>query len=175
MKNESSSMLREIKPHYNFSYAKGVIFDENVYDFSEQEILEMSPEFVWKVFKVPNSKMVILTFKDSFVPDYIYFENVRTEVRPFKPRPLQCFNCFGFGHPSRVCKKEKACSNCSKTFHGECEHPMFCLNCKGPHKPRDKNCIVNKAEQEALLKSKAEHISIGLPKNLWQNQENIVK
>ena len=130
MKTEADNLLKEIKPHFNFSYGKGVVFDENVYEFSEQEILEMSPDTVWKVFKVPNSKMVILTFVDANVPYYVHFESIRTEVRPFKPRPLQCFNCFGYGHPSRVCKKEKVCSNCSRAFHGECEYPAFCLNCK---------------------------------------------
>ena len=126
----------------------------------------MSPECVWKVFKVPNSKMVILTFKDTNIPNYVHFENIRTEVRPFKPRPLQCFNCFGFGHPSRVCKKEKVCNNCSQLFHGECERPTLCSNCKGHHKPSDKNCVIYKKEQEALLKSQAEHISIGFAKKL---------
>ena len=82
MKIEANSLLKEIKPHYNFSYAKGVIFDSNVYDFSEEEILEMSPDSVWKVFKVPKSKMVILTFEDTSVPNYVHFENIRTEVQP---------------------------------------------------------------------------------------------
>ena len=166
MKIETKSMLKKIKPHFNFSYAKGVIFDDNVYDFTEQEILEMSPDCVWKVFKVPNSRMVILTFEDTNVPTYIYYENIRTEVRPFKPRPLQCFNCFSYGHPSRICQREKICSNCSKSFHGECEQPKFCLNCKGQHRPNEKNCVTNKREQEALLKSEAEHISIGFAKKL---------
>ena len=94
---------REIKSHYNFSYAKGVTFDDNIYDFTEQEILEMSPNSVWKIFKLPNSKVVILTFGDTIVLNYIHFGNIRTEVQPFKSRLLQCFNCFGYGHPSHVC------------------------------------------------------------------------
>ena len=166
MKIDTDSILYEIKPHYNFSYGKGVIFDDNVYDFTEQEILQMSPNCVWKVYKVPKSKMVILTFEDSNIPSEIYFENIVTEVRPFKPRPLQCYNCFGFGHPSKVCKKEKLCSNCSQTFHGQCERSSTCVNCKGHHNPRDKNCSVHKKEQEALLKSQAEHISVGYAKKL---------
>ncbi|MEO1808442.1 MAG: hypothetical protein AAFU33_26785 [Bacteroidota bacterium] len=64
-----NSILQEVKPHLQFSYSKGVVFNKDIYDFDETEILEMSPECVWKVSKVPNSSMIILTFKDSVLPE----------------------------------------------------------------------------------------------------------
>ena len=36
--------IREIKPHFNFSYGRGVLFDKDLYDLDEDEILEMSPQ-----------------------------------------------------------------------------------------------------------------------------------
>ena len=75
MKIEAFSMQKEFKLHYNNTYAKGVTIDDSL--ISLQERLEMSPDFIWKIFKVPNSKKVILTFWDANVPNYLG-ENIRT-------------------------------------------------------------------------------------------------
>ena len=151
---DRGSILKQIKPHYNFSYGKGVVFNEHLYEFSEDEIIQMSPDTVWKVFKVPNSKnMIIVTFKNSDVPSHLYFENIRVKVREFRPRPLQCFNCYQYGHPSRICTRAKLCNVCSQTFHGECDKPAQCANCKGNHRPSDRECHIFKLEQEAIMYS----------------------
>lgn len=166
MKIEPNSVVKEIKPHYSFSYAKGVIYDRNVYEFTEEEILDMSDACVWKVFKVPNTNLVTVTFKNSKIPPYLHFENIRSEVRPFKPRPLQCFNCFGFGHPSRACTRDKLCMVCSKAFHGECSGTATCANCKKNHSARDKICPILQKEQEAVLLAQTSHINLGFAKKL---------
>ena len=88
---EDSDMLEDIKPHLNFSYGRGVIFNRDLYEFKEEEILEMCPMEVWKVHKIPKTTMIIFTFTDSNVPSYIYIENERISVRPYKQKPLQCY------------------------------------------------------------------------------------
>ena len=166
LKLEPEEIIKEVKLHYNFSYAKGVVFNEDIYELDEEEILEMCPEVVWKVFKVPRSSMLILTFVNSFLPPEIVLDSEIIKVRPYRPRVLQCFNCFGFGHSSRVCTRGKICESCAQPEHEECSRPVVCVNCKGDHRARDKQCTVFKKEQEALLKSVAEHISVGHAKKL---------
>ena len=166
MKLDTKSLVKGVKPHFTFSYAKGVFFNEDIYELSENEILTMCPDNVWKIFKVPKSNMIVLTFMDSIVPHEIIIENEIIKVRPYRQRPLQCFNCFGFAHVSNVCTRAKICQFCSQPEHGACTRPRVCANCRESHDSRNKSCNIFKKEQEALLLSAAEHISIGHAKKL---------
>ena len=166
MKLDTKSLVKGVKPHFTFSYAKGVLFNEDIYELSENEILTMCPDNVWKIFKVPKSNMIVLTFMDSIVPHEIIIENEIIKVRPYRLRPLQCFNCFGFAHVSDVCTRAKICQFCSQPEHGACTRPRVCANCRESHYSRNKSCNIFKKEQEALLLSAAEHISIGHAKKL---------
>ena len=166
MKLDTKSLVKGVKPHFTFSYAKGVLFNEDIYELSENEILTMCPDNVWKIFKVPKSNMIVLTFMDSIVPHEIIMENEIIKVRPYRQRPLQCFNCFGFAHVSDVCTRAKICQFCSQPEHGACIKPRVFANCRESHDSRNKSCNIFKKEQEALLLSAAEHISIGHAKKL---------
>ena len=166
MKLDTKSLVKGVKPHFTFSYAKGVLFNEDIYELSENEILTMCPDNVWKIFKVPKSNMIVLSFMDSIVPHEIIIENEIIKVRPYRQRPLQCFNCFGFAHVSDVCTRAKICQFCSQPEHGACTRPRVCANCRESHDSRNKSCNIFKKEQEALLLSAAEHISIGHAKKL---------
>ena len=163
---QNDPMLKDIKPHYNFSYGRGVIFDRDLYEFEENEILEMSQLSIFKIKKIPHTNMIILTFEDENVPSHVIFENERVKVRPFHPRPLQCYNCFEYGHPSNMCKNTKICSNCSNPEHGTCQLTSKCSNCSLDHKSTDKNCPEYKYEEAAIYKANAEHITIGYAKRL---------
>ena len=121
---DPEGLIKEVKPHYNFSYVKGVIFNDDMYELDEEEILEMCPKVVFKVFKVPRSSMIILTFINSYLPPEIIIDNEIIRVRPHRPRVLQCFNCFGFGHSSRICTRNKICELCGQAEHGECSRPV---------------------------------------------------
>ena len=98
---DPEGIIKQVKPHYDFSYAKGVIFNEDLHDLDEEEILQMCPDVVWKVFKVPRSSMIILTFINSYLPPDIVVDSEIVRVPPYRQRALQCFKCFGFGHSSR--------------------------------------------------------------------------
>ena len=166
-KLKNTIMIKEVKPHYSFSYAKGVVFSQDLYDLSDEELLEMCDDKVWKVFKVPRSKMIIFTFNTEGVPDYVYIDRERFRVRPYKHRPLQCFKCFGYGHSSKVCTRDQLCAACSLQKHeGECTNPILCINCKGKHNARHKECESLKIEMAAIEKAHAEHLSIGQAKRL---------
>ena len=166
LKYDNNRMKLYGKPHFNFSYGRGVIFNRDLYEFDETEVLNMCPSQVWKVQKIPNTSMIVLSFEDPDVPLFINIENERIPVRPFKQKPLQCYNCFRFGHNSKYCKSAKICSNCSAKEHGACQSEAKCLNCDGNHKPTDKQCEQYKMEEVAINKANAEHISIGHAKSL---------
>ena len=166
LRKTSKNAIKEIKPHYNFSYARGVIFNRDLYEFDEEEILEMCPPNVWKIFKVPRSSMITATFTHEHLPENVIIEKEYIHVKPYKVRPLQCYNCFGFGHPSRRCEKDKLCNACSQDYHGECSKQELCINCKNAHKATSKDCPLYKREHEALLKANDEHISVGHAKRL---------
>ena len=163
---EPDSIIKEIKPHYNFSYAKGVIFNRDLYDLPEDEILEMCEDKVWKVYKIPRSSMIVVTFRSEMLPPHIFVDRERINIRPYKQRPLQCYNCFGYGHASRRCTSNKICVNCSHYEHGDCDRSAKCVNCKEEHCAKDKTCSTYKREQEAVLKAAVDKISIGHAKKL---------
>ena len=166
LKTKEGEMKVSIKPHLNFSYGRGVIFNKDLYDFSEEEILDMCPDKVWKVSKVPRTSMIVLTFNDNEVPSHLFIENERIPIRLFKQKPLQCYNCYGFGHPSRVCKNTKLCNVCAEPEHGICSAEPKCLNCSQNHKSNDHRCEMYKNEEAAINKSLVEHISVGYAKRL---------
>ena len=118
---DPDSVIKEIKPHYNFSYAKGVIFSRDLYELPDDEILDMCSENVWKIQKIPRSTMIVITFYNETLESHIVVDRERIPVRPYKQRPLQCYNCFGYGHASGRCTQNKVCGNCSQYDHGECE------------------------------------------------------
>lgn len=52
-----------------------------------------------------------------------------------------CERCFAYHH-TRTCARLCRCSDRSKPRHdGPCTHPERCLNCLGPHKTTDNNCL----------------------------------
>ena len=166
LRAESGEMLKEVKPHMDFSYGRGVVFDKDLYEFDEGEILDMCPTEVFHVKKLRGTSMIVLTFNCPDSPSHIIIENERISVRPFKRKPLQCFNCYKFGHPSTTCREAPLCPECSSPVHGACTDDPKCINCGQGHKSRDKDCPSYKAEEAALRKSKAEHISVQYAKRL---------
>ena len=166
LKRTTDNKIREVKPHFDFSYAKGVIFHRDLHDFSEEEILDMCPSYIWKVFKVPRSSMIVLTFTTDNLRTQIDIEKEIIYVKPYRPKPLQCFSCYGYGHSSKRCTREKICCICAHPLHGDCDRKEVCVNCKGGHSARSRECGVYKKEEKAVLKAHAEHISVGHAKYL---------
>ncbi|KAK3878417.1 hypothetical protein Pcinc_017001 [Petrolisthes cinctipes] len=51
----SDTMFESIKPHRTFNYSKGRICNENLYEFSEEDILAMCPDSVQRVSKMKGN------------------------------------------------------------------------------------------------------------------------
>ena len=64
------------------------------------------------------------------------------------------------------------CVNCSAPAHDECSLEAKCSNCELNHKSNDRKCPCFKLEEAALLKSEAEHISIGYARRLLRKSKS---
>ena len=159
-------VISKVVPHRTFNSLKGVVYSRDLFDFPEQEILQMCPASVYEVKKLSGlNGAILLLFNTRFIPDYIDVEGIRIRVRKYKYKPRQCFQCFDFGHVISRCQNVSRCSSCSGN-HGISEPcgPMKCTNCGGNHPPSSKDCSRFKFEQEILEVAHNEFISIGSAK-----------
>ncbi|KAK4327023.1 hypothetical protein Pmani_002473 [Petrolisthes manimaculis] len=161
----TDSMFESIKPHRTFNYSKGRIYNEDLYEFSEEDILAMCPDNVQRVTKMKGSKnMIILTFYGSHIPDRININPTSFEVKPFVERPLQSFCCYEFGHGRRNCNNHSRCGNCSASdthLISECRSESYCFYCKYAHPLRSRQCMMYLLEQDILHLANSQFISIG--------------
>ncbi|MPD00087.1 hypothetical protein E2C01_095537 [Portunus trituberculatus] len=56
----SDSMFETIKVHPTFNCSKGCVYSQDLYEFLDEEILEMCPSSVQKVTKMRNSSNMVL-------------------------------------------------------------------------------------------------------------------
>ena len=168
-------MVANISPHKSFNTSKGVIYCRDLYEFTEEEILNRCPEQVLNVKKLKGiNNAILLRFHSSFLPDYINISHISLTVKKFKGRPTQCHNCFEYGHVKHICKNQTRCFICSDIhdLSEACKKDKFCLHCKGQHSPNWKNCPYYKFEMEAVETASNEHISIGAAKNILRKTKN---
>ena len=100
----SESMFENVKAHRSFNYSKGCVYNHDLYEFSEEDILRMCPTSVQRVSKMKGTRnMILLTFYGSTVPDRIHIGPLNLTVKRFVDRPLQCFLCYGYGHGKKSC------------------------------------------------------------------------
>ncbi|KAK3886980.1 hypothetical protein Pcinc_008862 [Petrolisthes cinctipes] len=161
----SDSMFESIKPHRTFNYSKRRIYNEDLYEFSEEDILAMCPDSAQRVTKMKGSKnMIILTFYGSHIPDRININPTSFEVKPFVERPVQCFCCYEFGHGKRNCNNRSRCGNCSALdshLTSECRSESYCFYCSYSHPLRSRQCKMYLLEQDILHLANTQFISIG--------------
>ena len=157
------SLTVRVSAHRSLNSSKGVIWCPDLEGIEEEEILaNLRSEGVSRVercfkkkggIKVPTHTL-FLTFDNPSLPEYIVISCfLKVKVSLFVPRPLQCYTCFRFGHPSSKCKKKEdpVCGRCGHGVHeGACTEAAVCPNCKGSHAPNSKQCPVYK--KEALIK-----------------------
>ena len=169
MKFQSSAEehIAYISPHRTFNSCRGVIYSRDLYDFSEEEILSLCPETVYKAKKLRGkNNCILLNFNCSFVPDFVDIMHTRLRVKKFYQRPTQCFNCFEYGHVVGKCRNTKKCSNCSGEHEllNECAKDSYCSLCGGGHCPNSRTCPRFRFEQEVLAVANNEFLSISSAK-----------
>ncbi|XP_031332884.1 uncharacterized protein LOC116163173 [Photinus pyralis] len=147
-----------VEPHKTLNTSRGVVFCRDLLNCSLDEIRDnLSSQGVIDVRRIRTRRdgefidtaNHVLTFNSPKLPRNIQAAFYPLQVRPYIPNPLRCFNCQRFGHSSTSCKYEKRCV-CGKPPHDEdqCEIPIECPNCKGPHKSITKTCPVYRQESK---------------------------
>lgn len=91
--------------------------------------------------RIPR-QMVIITFADINIPQFIYINKVRCAVEIYIQPVMQCYNCLRFGHTNSQCKGKKKCKKCGSMNESEClECNTFCIFCKNNnHSSTFKDC-----------------------------------
>lgn len=133
-------------------YAVGVIRDVDI-SLSEAEIEQnvRSPEGrVIRQRRLGQSTAVKLSFSATTLPSFVYLGHVRHPVSLFKERPIQCTQCWGYGHRVASCKRPHICGRCGDAHSNgaACSAQEKCINCGQAHAATSPSCPKWKKEKE---------------------------
>lgn len=120
-----------------------------------------------------GTSSIILTFDGTSFPETVKYGLLIFATRPYYPKPLQCYNCYGFGHSRKGCKTKTRCRVCSGTHatEGKCRAKAFCSNCRGNHQPDYRKCPTYKREAGVLKLQTDLGVTFREAKQIW-NSEN---
>ena len=165
-KPSTDGNISKVEPHRSFNISRGVIYSQDLYEFTEGEILQRCPPSVYQVRKLKGkNNAILILFSRTFIPDFIDVSHSRIPVKPYRQHPRQCYKCFEFGHVAQTCQSQERCRNCSGHHEKEVACTKFCVNCKEiGHSPTSKNCLRFRFEQSVLETAHNEKISIGSAK-----------
>ena len=98
-----------------------------------------------KIITLRNgTKIAKIKFKGNTLPDKICMGGRRRDIKPYIPKPVQCYNCSKFGHYKEYCKNTSpACFYCATKDHTsqwQCGGEEKCINCGGSHHSRSQTC-----------------------------------
>ena len=164
--NQIHDIKVKVSPHRSLNSCMGVITSPELSAMEEDELqkeLEHAGVIKAKVITsrrndtLSKTATIILTFKGTDLPKYIYAAYLKFKVRAYVPPPKRCFKCQKYGHLGKVCKHKALCAKCGVDFHGdtECSNPTKCVNCNGNHAAYDRSCP-RFTKEKALSKIQAE-------------------
>ncbi|KAG0428267.1 hypothetical protein HPB47_024733 [Ixodes persulcatus] len=91
-----------------------------------------------------DSNAVVITFGGTRLPKHMVFSRQIFNLKPYRPRPIVCYNCHGLGHMTDVCTCHERRCECCGYIHEEdmedCKREPQCRNCNGPHVATSKDC-----------------------------------
>lgn len=153
----------EVIPHPYLNSIRCVVSCQRSVDHTEAEIKEMLEGQHVESFRritrkegtnIINTPTLILTCQGTVRPEYVDFGYLRCGTRPYYPAPMQCFNCWAFGHTRLRCKtSENTCGTCSlmhpRTENGKCDANAFCKKCKSSeHSLASRSCPEYRKEND---------------------------
>jgi len=147
--------------HNSLNTSRGVIRCPDLAGVSETEIVdELKTQHVTGARRIKikrngqyiQTNTIILTFGIPFLPSFLNIGYLRTKVSIYIPNPLQCYNCFKFGHNEKNCKVAEICPKCNTNGYehneADCSKPLSCVNSSEPHSARSRDCKAWKIEKE---------------------------
>ncbi|KAK5644855.1 hypothetical protein RI129_006155 [Pyrocoelia pectoralis] len=146
-----------VTPHDKLNQSRGVITCRDLLNCTVEEIVEgMSSQNVIEARRIKTRRngtledtaSLILTFNKLTIPQKVKAGFHSLPVRLYIPDPIRCFKCQAFGHTTLRCNNAAVCA-CGKQPHEDvpCNTPFTCVNCKGDHSSRSKNCPTYKTEK----------------------------
>lgn len=150
-----------------FNTSKGVIYAPQLLCVSDDQLLiDLQSQFVSQISRLEVSRdgikkangIFFVTFATPELPEKLNAGYLRLEVRPYVPKPTQCFDCGRFGHVSKYCKVTvKQCLNCSSIQHSEdkdnkCSLPSTCINCRDHHHTLNRRQCTRYQEEATIIK-----------------------
>lgn len=105
------------------------------------------------------TQTVAITFASIELPQFVYLESWRHEVKVYVPPVKQCLKCMKFGHIAKFCRNSVVCSICSQNHHYKScnvqQENAKCCNCGGNHIAISNQCPQKKLKiEESKIKSK---------------------
>lgn len=130
---------------------------------------------IGSVRRLGNTSSVKVTFRGNRLPSYVLLGHVRHPVSPFKARPIQCFNCFGFGHKQVACKRPKTCRHCAQ-HHDQTDSTCLslsakCVNCGQNHEATARSCPKGREVETIQTYSKANSVDFHAAKSALEHEE----
>ncbi|KAG0441614.1 hypothetical protein HPB47_015904 [Ixodes persulcatus] len=127
---------------------------------------------VGAVRRLGKSSTVKVTFRGKILPTHVLLGHVRLPVHPFQERPIQCLNCFGFGHKRVACKRLKRCEHCGKPHESTditCQSmPAKCVNSDQEHEATARLCSKRKKLGEIQAYSKSNSVGFHVAKSVLE-------
>jgi len=102
-----------------------------------------------------NSDQIIITFDTDRPPSQVVL-GLKTHAVLIYHEPLQCFNCYQYGHTRASCAGATICKKCGLSGHVSTEcvvKTLCCVNCKGSHSPQFGGCPVRLKIVESLKRA----------------------
>ena len=170
--NSLAGLKVKATPHAKLNTSQGTVLARRWEKYSTDELREhLTSEGVTEVVKLPSrpdkrytGDRYLLTFNRMQPPEKIRGGLQVLDVRLYIPRPRRCYNCQGYGHVGKYCKRDQAiCVQCGDAAHmggkEACERPAKCRNCGQSHPASDTKCPVYRMEREIMATITKEKIS----------------
>ncbi|XP_058827248.1 uncharacterized protein LOC131687210 [Topomyia yanbarensis] len=132
----------EVVSHPSLNIIHRVVYDIDSKNMSNEKLLDkLKAQGVIAVRRitklrngvVSNSPLLVISFRGSTLPEYIYLGLARTSRMPYYLSPTLCYRCGKFGHGTRVCPNKDTCLNCSLNHQSDKANPCTdirtCINC----------------------------------------------
>ena len=130
----------------------GVPESEIADELGDQKVSGVKRIIITKDGKRSETNTFILTFCTPILPSSLKVGYLNVRVDMFIPNPLQCYNCFRYGHHERTCTLQSVC-RCCGTHHDDiqnCTKVTKCSNCKEAHSSTARSCPRWVTEKEVL-------------------------
>lgn len=115
--------------------------------------------------KLVDTSSVKIIFKGKDLPDKVSLYGCYFKIELYLFPVKQCKNCWGFGHKTGDCKREKKCKTCGEKHDKEECQKEQCINCKGKHNADDRTCPARNKQQTISEIMQRERVTFQEAKN----------